>query len=243
MIAPSAMQRFALPDQVIFPPFEGFPRNGIAFLKKLKKNNNRAWFQKHKVEYEQTVRFPMQCLIATLADRLRDEIPEMDFNPVRSIFRIYRDVRFSKNKAPYKTNTAASFQPHGIGKGIEQPGLYVGIEPGEIFVGGGLYMPSGNQLKAIRSAIIQQPDSFLEVVEASRFKKRFGAIMGERLQNAPLGIRRDHPLIEYLKYKQWYVGVEWDDESVCCSKTFVRSVADVFLDAMPFVRWLLHATA
>ena len=237
------MQRIALPDEDIFPPFEGFPRSGVAFLKKLKKNNNRPWFHKHKEEYEQTVRFPMQCLIATLADRLRDEIPEMDFNPKRSIFRIHRDVRFSKYKAPYKTNIAASFQPRGTGKGIEQPGLYVGIEPGEIFVGGGLYMPSGDQLKAIRFAILQQPESFLKVVEAPRFKKRFGTIMGERLQKAPLGISRDHPLIEYLKYKQWYVGVEWNDESICFTKTFARTVADVFLDAMPFVRWLLHATA
>lgn len=215
----------------------------MEFLKRLKKNNNRPWFQKHKQEYEDHVRFPMQCLIATLARELRDDIPEMDFNPKRSIFRIYRDVRFSKNKAPYKTNVAASFQPRGAGSGIELPGLYVGIEPGEIFVGGGLYLPCGIQLKAIRKAIAERPEEFCAVVEDRRFSKRFGTIMGEKLQKAPLGFPKDHPMIEYLKLKQFYVGVEWDDETPCYSRRFARTVADIFRDCMPFVRWLLEAVS
>jgi len=230
-------------DDVLYPPFGGFPKRGIEFLKKLKRNNNRPWFQRHKEEYEMNVRFPMQCLIATLAGKLRDEIPEFEFHPRRSIFRIYRDVRFSKNKAPYKTNIAASFQPRGAPAGIEFPGLYIGIEPGEIFVGGGLYLPSSAQLKAIRRTIVDQPDEFLAIVEDRRFKKRFGSILGEKLQKAPLGFAKDHPLIDYLRYKQFYVGVEWDDESPCYSKKFADTVAAIFLDSVPFIRWLMKATA
>ena len=230
-------------DTDFFPPFEGFPKAGMDFLKKLKKNNNREWFHKHKDEYEEVVKFPMQCLIATLRDNLRDEIPELEFNPKRSIFRIHRDVRFSKNKAPYKTNIAASFEMRGKKKTTDTPGLYVGIEPGSVFVGGGMYMPWGDQLKAIRKSIVEKPDELLAVVEDKRFKKVFGGIMGENLQKAPLGYPKDHPMIEHLKHKQWFVGKEWDDESICYSKKFARTTADLLIETMPLVRWLMAIVA
>ncbi|MDL1893883.1 DUF2461 domain-containing protein [Sphingobacteriales bacterium CHB3] len=229
-------------EEEFYPPFEGFPKSGIDFLKRLKKNNSREWFQKHKTEYEENVKFPMQCLIAGLRDRLRDEIPELDFNPKRSIFRIYRDVRFSKNKAPYKTNIAASFELKGKKKTTDTPGLYVGIEPGSVFVGGGMYMPGGEQLKAIRKAIVEHPDEFLAVVEDKRFKRTFGGIMGENLQKAPLGFPKDHPMIEHLKHKQWFVGKEWESESVCYTKKFEKTAAALLLETMPLVRWLINVT-
>lgn len=229
-------------EEEFYPPFEGFPKSGIDFLKRLKKNNSREWFQKHKTEYEENVKFPMQCLIAGLRDRLRDEIPELDFNPKRSIFRIHRDVRFSKNKAPYKTNIAASFELKGKKKTTDTPGLYVGIEPGSVFVGGGMYMPGGEQLKAIRKAIVEHPDEFLAVVEDKRFKRTFGGIMGENLQKAPLGFPKDHPMIEHLKHKQWFVGKEWESESVCYTKKFEKTTADILLETMPLVRWLINVT-
>jgi uncharacterized protein (TIGR02453 family) len=228
-------------EQHFYPPFEGFPKEAIGFLKKLKKNNNRVWFQRHKDEYEDRVRFPMQCLIATLAQRMIDVAPEIEFNPKRSIFRIYRDVRFSKNKAPYKTNIAASFELRGKRKPTETPGLYVGIEPGEIFVGGGLYMPTGEQLKAIRHSMTTKPDEFLEVVRDRRFRREFGEIEGEKLLKAPLGYPKDHPMIEYLRYRQFYVGKVYGD-AACYAGSFVDTVAAVFTDAMPLVRWLARAT-
>ncbi len=231
-----------LPEEAMFPPFDGFPREGIAFLKRLKKNNNRPWFQRHKQEYDEQVRFPMQCLIASPALKMRDEASEIDFSPTKSIFRIYRDVRFSKNKAPYKTNIAASFRLHGQKHPIEMPGLYVGIEPGEIFVGGGLYMPSPEQLKGIRASIAARPEEFLAVIENPRFKKVFGQIEGERLQKAPLGFPKDHPLIEHLRYKQFYVGKEYGD-AACLKPSFADTVASVFTDTMPVVRWLVRAVS
>jgi uncharacterized protein (TIGR02453 family) len=229
-----------LPEENFFPPFEGFPNEGIKFLRRLKKNNNRLWFQRHMQEYEEYVRFPMQCLISTVAQKMIDAAPEFDFNPKKSIFRIYRDVRFSKNKAPYKTNIAASFQPTGQKHLIEWPGLYVGIEPGEIFIGGGLYMPTAEHLKAIRKSIATYPEEFLAVVENTRFKKEFGGIEGERLQKAPLGYPKDHPMIDHLRYKQFYVGKEYDD-SPCLKPGFADIVSSVFTFTMPLVRWLVNA--
>jgi uncharacterized protein (TIGR02453 family) len=233
----------ALVDELLFPPFEGFPKEGIDFLKKLKKNNNRPWFQKHKHVYDESVRFPMQCLIASLAERMADVAPEIEFNPKKSIFRIYRDVRFSKNKAPYKTNVAASFNfKTKTTSPVERPGLYVGVSPDEIFIGGGVYMPTSDQLKAIRKSIVSRPGAFLDVVSDRRFKKEFGGIQGENLAKAPLGYPKDHPMIEHLKHKQFFVGKEYDDERVCMKASFLTLVVEGLTDTMPLVRWLAKAT-
>jgi uncharacterized protein (TIGR02453 family) len=227
-------------DEVEYPPFAGFPKAGLDFLKKLKRNNNRPWFQKHKSQYDELVRFPMECLIADLRGRLFDVASEIEFNPKRSIFRIYRDVRFSKDKSPYKTNIAASFELGGKKGPTEWPGLYVGVEIGEVFVGGGLYMPTGPQLKAIRRSIADKPEEFLAVIHAPRFRKTFGTVLGEKLQKAPLGFPKDHPMVEHLRFKQFYVGVEPKVEA-CLSPKFAEQVAGVFTDALPFVRWLAAA--
>jgi uncharacterized protein (TIGR02453 family) len=228
--------------EMLFPPFDGFPKDGIDFLKKLKKNNNRPWFQKHKDIYDESVKFPMQCLIASLSETMGDIAPEIEFNPKKSIFRIYRDVRFSKNKAPYKTNIAASFNFRAQSKSpVETPGLYVGIAPGEIFVGGGLYMPTGDQLKAIRKAMVEKPGDYLAVVENRRFKNEFGGVQGEDLAKAPLGYPKDHPMIAHLKHKQFFVGKEYEDESICLKPKFLDLVVQVFTDTMPLVRWLAKA--
>ena len=231
-------------DELLFPPFEGFPKEGMDFLKKLKKNNNRPWFQKHKSIYDESVKFPMQCLIASLSERTGETAPEIEFNPRKSIFRIYRDVRFSKNKVPYKTSVAASFRMREDNcSPVEAPGLYLGIAPGEIYIGGGLYMPTADQLKAIRKSIVDHPDEFLAVASGKKFKKEFGEIQGEKLAKAPLGYPRDHPMIEHLKHKQFYIGKDYDDESMCLKPGFLNHVVKVLGDTMPFVRWLAKATA
>jgi uncharacterized protein (TIGR02453 family) len=221
----------------MYPPFSGFPPEGVAFFQRLKKNNNRPWFQKHKEQYEELVRFPMECLIASLGPLMAETAPDFEFQPRRSIFRIYRDVRFSKNKAPYKTNVAASFELRGKRGHTERPGLYLGIEPGEIFIGGGVYMPMGDQLKGIRKAITEQPEDFLGIIEDPLFKRMFKEILGERLQKAPQGYPKDHPMIEYLRFKQFFVGKVVND-TACFQGRFVTTVARVFNTALPFVRWL-----
>lgn len=229
-------------DEEFFPPFDGFPRAGIDFFRRLKKNNRREWFLKHKNEYEELARFPMQCLIATLKQKMHDVAPEIEFNPKKSIFRIYRDVRFSKNKAPYKTNIAAAFDVRGKKSPTETPGLYLHIEPGEVFVGGGLYMPNGDQLKAIRKAMTDKPDDYLAVIREKGFIRMFGGIAGEKLQKAPLGFPKDHPMIDHLRHKQFFVYKTFP-EAASMKARFADSVVDVYDRAMPLIRWLHRATA
>jgi uncharacterized protein (TIGR02453 family) len=229
-------------EELAYPPFAGFPPEGLSFLRRLKRNNNRPWFQEHKSEYEELVRFPMECLIAALRPRMAEVAPDFDFQPRKSIFRVYRDTRFSNDKTPYKTNIAASFEPRGLKDPTGTAGLYVGVEIGEIFVGGGIYLPSSEQLKSIRACVDAKPDELREVVAHPSFVKVFGKILGERLQRAPLGYPKDHPMIDYLTLKQFYVGVEYDGKD-CLKPRFLDNVVRVFTAAMPFLRWLQKATA
>jgi len=227
-------------DADIFPPFRGFPREGVNFLRQLKRNNNREWFEKHKVSYEEQVKFPMQCLIASLQPYFEAFGPTFDVNPKRSLFRIYRDIRFSKDKTPYKTHVAAHFVVRGTTKGTEGSGYYVHIEPGEIYVGGGIYMPDGDQLKKIRRAISEKDDEFLSIVKNRKFAKLFGKIEGDALKRIPQGYEDGHPMSEWLKLKQFFVGVEWK-EGRCYRAGFVKEVAEVFETASPLVEFLNEA--
>jgi uncharacterized protein (TIGR02453 family) len=229
-----------LSDLEFFPPFGGFPREGIDFMKRLKRNNNRPWFEKHKDEYETLVKLPMQSLIAALQPHFEMFAPEFDIHPKKSLFRIYRDVRFSKDKTPYKTHVAAHFVLRGKPKGVEGSGYYLHIEPGEVFLGGGVYMPDGDQLKKIRTAIAAQPDRFLSILEQGQFKKTFKRLQGEKLQRVPQGYKPDHPMAEWLKYKQFFIWVEWNEARSYRGK-FVTDVAEVFKAATPLVRFLNEA--
>lgn len=227
-------------DADIYPPFIGFPNECTDFLRRLKRNNNRLWFEKHKGEYESNVKLPMQSLIASLQPYFDSFAPEFDINPKRSLFRIYRDIRFSKDKTPYKTHVAAHFVLRGKQKGIEGSGFYLHIEPGSVFLGGGIYMPDGDQLKKIRRVIASQPKAFLNIVTDKNFTKRFKKIDGDKLQRVPRGFEPDHPMAEWLKLKQFFVGVEWKEEK-CLKPQFVKEIAKVFEEATPLVAFLNDA--
>ena len=179
----------------------------------------------------------MQCLIASLQPHFESFAPEFDVNPKRSLFRIYRDIRFSKDKTPYKTHVAAHFVLKGRPKGTEGSGYYVHIEPGEVFVGGGIYMPAGDQLKKIRRAISDRQKEFVAIVTSKDFVKLFGTIEGERLKRIPQGYEEDHPMSEWLKLKQFFVGVEWPERK-CLKPSFANEVARVFETASPLVKFL-----
>ncbi len=230
-------------DELEFhPPFEGFSKEGIAFLKKLKRNNNRLWFAKHKHEYKSFVRLPMQSLIVALQPHFARFAPEYDLHPKRSIFRIYRDTRFSKNKTPYKTHVAAHAVIHGKPKGLGASGYYFHIEPGEVYVGAGIYMPESDQLKRIRRAIAERSEEFLSIVGSRRFKKTFGGLemQDDRLKRIPAGFEADHPMAEWLRYKHYFAGVSLP-ESKCYKASFVDDVARVCEEATPLVKFLNQA--
>ncbi len=229
-------KKITLDEQEAYPPFEGFPKEGLTFLKQLKKNNTREWFTEHKSEYEDYVKFPMQTFIASMKERMEEFAPEIEVNPKKAIFRIHRDVRFSKNKDPYKTNVAAVFHPKGHWE--ESAGYYIHIEPGNIYIGGGIYMPTAPQIKKIRTAIAgPRSKEFLAIVEDKTFKKQFGGLQGEKLQRAPLGYPVDHPMIEWLKHKQFFTGVEWQEEE-CLSPKFLEKVAKPYKDLHPLIEFM-----
>jgi uncharacterized protein (TIGR02453 family) len=230
-------------DQLEFyPPFEGFPKEGIEFLKRLKRNNRREWFAKHKQEYQNFVKLPMQSLIVALQPHFARFAPEYELHPKRSIFRVYRDTRFSKNKTPYKTHVAAHAVLRGKPKGLGASGYYFHIEPTEAYVGAGIYMPESDQLKMIRRAIAAQAEEFLSIVQSSRFKKTFGGLemQDDRLKRTPVGFEADHPMAEWLRYKHYFVGVSLP-ESICRKASFVNDVVRICEEATPLVRFLNRA--
>ena len=223
-------------DEEIFPPFQGFPKRGITFLGQLKKNNNRTWFAEHKSEYEDFVKLPMQSLISALRLPMTKVAPEIDVNPKHGMFRIYRDTRFSKNKLPYKTHVAAIFHVRG-NHWEESAGYYVHIEPGGVYVGGGVYRPDGIQLKKLRQAIADRPKEFLSIVSDDTFARKFKTLEGEKLQRVPAGFPKDHMMAEWLKYKSFYTGVEWAEKE-CYTEKFVDKVIRLYRDLLPLVRFL-----
>ncbi|MEW5800288.1 MAG: DUF2461 domain-containing protein [Bacteroidota bacterium] len=227
-------------EELIFPPFEGFPKQGFDFLRRLKKNNNRDWFLKHKSEYEDLVKFPMQCYVASLKPLFHDFAPEFDLNPKKALFRIYRDTRFSKDKTPYKTHSAAHFELKKKPKLFDGAGYYVHVAPGEVFIGGGIYIPDHDRLKKIRKALVERSDEFLTILNEKRFKKMFKSLEGEKLTRPPKGYTPDHPMIEYIKFKQFFVGLEWNEEAAY-KKEFLKKSADAFAVATPLLRFLNEA--
>ncbi len=221
-------------DEFQFPPFTGFPKESLAFFRKLKKNNNREWFAAHKDEYEQFVKLPMQSFIAAMQPLMAEFAPAFDVHPKRSMFRIYRDTRFSKDKTPYKIHMAAHFVLRGKPKGFEGSGYYLHIAPGEVFIGGGIYLPDNDQLKKIRASIAEHGKEFLAVITAPQFKRTFGTLNGQSLTRPPKGFPPDHPMMPWLKMKQFFAGIELPEE-ICHKKDFARRAAAYCKTLAPLV--------
>ncbi|WP_374029492.1 DUF2461 domain-containing protein [Bdellovibrio bacteriovorus] len=219
------------------PDFKGFSPEAFRFLRSLKKNNRREWFQPRKEDYQRLVHLPMMGLIMELGEVCRSFAPEVPFNPQRNILRVYRDTRFSKDKTPYKTFVGASFPYGNFPKTVDSTGLYMQIEPGEVFIGGGLWKPSSLQLRKIRQFMLQDPDAFLEIIEDKNFKKHFGSIQGEKLKTTPRGISPDHPLVEYLRLKQFFISISLPEDAAL-KKDLPKKIAAEFKLMMPLLRWL-----
>lgn len=225
-------------EEEIFPPFTGMPKDALVFLRGLKRNNNRPWFEKNKERYNASVVEPFRSLLQDLGEKLRTIDPDILVDPKKDVYRIYRDVRFSKDKTPYKTWIAASWTFRG-GSRKTDPGFYVHIGAEEIFVGGGMWDQIPDKQKRLRKAIAADPAELTGIVEARAFRKRFGAIEGERLKLVPKGFDKEHPAAELLKMKQWLCGIEARPEA-SLEKQFVRLAADTYRAMIPFVRYLFE---
>src|SRR5262245_49580699 len=166
-------------------PVPFFTTATLQFLRQLKRNNKREWFEAHRAEYENDVREPMRALIAEMDSRLARFAPEIVADPRRSMFRIHRDIRFSKDKSPYKTNAGCWFF-HGearrqVGQEAEggSAGFYFHLEPGQSFVAGGLWMPPRTQLQRIRAELCTNLKTFERIVADAAFKRRFGGLSSD----------------------------------------------------------------
>lgn len=221
--------------------FEGFPPQTIPFLKELARNNDRNWFDSNKPRYEQFVREPALAFIAEMAPKLRGI--SIEFNAIAkktggSLMRIYRDTRFSKDKTPYKTNIGIQFR-HVMGQDIHAPGFYLHIEPGECFIGAGIWHPEGKVLARIRDFIADNPAAWQAALAHKPFHKNY-QLAGESLIRPPKGYAADHPLIEDLKRKDFIALRSFEDNRIE-SPNFIDFVTRCFTDSTPLVRYLCTA--
>ena len=186
-----------------------FSPKTLSFLRALKRNNDREWFRARKADYERHVRGPMVEVIARLAVDLRAFAPELIADPKVSLFRPYRDTRFSGDKSPIKTAVGARFPSRHFARG-EGAGLYFEVAPGWVWIGGGMYMPSSADLYAIREEIASSHPKLHRLATSPAFKRAVGELTGERLSRVPRGYLKDHPAAHYLQFKQFLGACEYE---------------------------------
>ena len=207
----------------------------VKFLKELKENNNKEWFDENRKTYE-----TCRKTFLELAQQIIDGIAKFDeeltgVDAKKCVFRINRDIRFSKDKTPYKTNFGALMGPNG--KKSEGTGYYVHIAPGNNFVGGGIYMPRPEKLAAIRQEIDYNPDALNKLISSKDFKETFGEIHGDKLKTAPKGYPKDHPNIELLRLKSFYVLKEFRDKELT-AEGFLKEALSTYKKASKFNDYL-----
>jgi len=189
--------------------FPGFPAEGLQFLRQLKKNNKREWFQPRKEIFEEKVKAPMTELVGAVNEALGKAAPAYVTEPSKAIYRIYRDTRFSKDKTPYKTHIAATFRHRSLGKHASA-GLYFSVSPDEIEVAAGVYMPGPDELRILRHMLAEEYEKFRGLTGSKTVKKLMGDLQGEQLARIPKGFAADHPGEDVLRRKQWYFYVTLD---------------------------------
>jgi uncharacterized protein (TIGR02453 family) len=212
----------------------------LKFLKDLAKHNDRDWFEKNKPKYLEAKAGFEDFLEAAHKEFLKFDDGLAGLNPRKLGFRIYRDVRFSKDKRPYKTNMGGSFSPGG--KLIQEPGYYIHIQPGnQSFVAAGIYMPSPENLASIRQEIDYSTDKFLKILNNKKFKSLYPELDDfDKLKTAPKGYPKDHPHIDLLKHKSYIVTHMYTDAQVSDPK-FIKNLADAAKTVKPLNDFLKEA--
>ena len=224
--------------------FRGFRPEALRFLRRLKRHNTRDWFERHRPVYEAEVRDPMRALVEEMDVRLARFAPELTGDPRRSVFRIHRDVRFSRDKSPYKTNAACQFYHHDAGRGAGQDaegagaGLYFQLEDAACFVAGGIWMPARPSLERIREALADAPGALDRIVRAPGFRRRFGRLDEEAmLTRLPRGYAEGHPAERWLRYKSFTATRMLTEEEVQSPRLPATLERD-FAALLPLVRWI-----
>lgn len=222
--------------------FTGLPADYFKFFKELSANNNREWFEDNKPRFRQSIQGPLVAFVEAMAPRLAKVSKHFVADPRLnggSIFRIYKDVRFSKDKTPYKTNGGVHFR-HVLGKDAHAPGFYVHIAPGEVFYGGGIWMPPSPALLKIREAIRDDGRGWRKAVDEASFRKRFGSVRGDTLTRPPRGFDAGDPNIDDIKRKSFFAMENGKDKQTRAA-SFADDVAATMTEASPFMRFLCKA--
>ena len=201
----------------------------LQFLRDVQANNNREWFAEHKHQYQEA-----HNNVKELGNALLDKMSMHDELEEVKTYRIYRDVRFSKNKLPYKTSLSGYLKR---ATKMRRGGYYFHIEPGNSFVGGGFWGPNSADLKRIRQEIAANPDELRAIITTKQFKKVFGELRGVEVKTAPRGYTVDHPAIELLRKKQYLLYHPFTDKEVV-SKNFVDKLDKSFQAMRPFLDYM-----
>ncbi len=214
-------------------------RSTLEFLSEIAVNNNRDWFIANKKRFDSA-----QDSVTAFAGYLIGEIGKFDdevaaIDPKSCVFRIYRDVRFSKDKSPYKINLGSYISPGG--RKSMQPGYYFHLQPGHSFVAGGKHIPDGPELLKIRNAIAQNTVDFLKIVEKKSFRDTFGEMRGDKLKSAPKGFDPAHTAIEYLRLKEFMAYTELADDKFLISAEFPKHLVKLSKEMYPLVAYLRKA--
>lgn len=226
-----------MPPPNAFPPFPGFSEEGLAFLRDLRANNNRDWFEARRSIYEDDVRLPLKFLIADVARRFRDHPLPLTGQPNASRFRIYRDLRFTDDNRPYKTNVGAVFDRSGT---KDAPGLvYVHIEPGSSFLAGGFYQPNVSYLRPIRTAMAEDPSRFHAMLDAMDAEDLPVTPMDDTLTGMPRGFSayRDDAIAPYLKWKHFVARRDIDDTALQ-TPAFAAEVVEMAEACRPLLEYV-----
>jgi uncharacterized protein (TIGR02453 family) len=210
----------------------------LKFLKDLKKNNNKPWFDAHRKQYEAAKSDFENFIQAVLDKHSKNDADLKELTAKKCMFRINRDIRFSKDKSPYKTNFGASMDKGGRRSGLA--GYYFHLEPGHSFLGGGIWMPQAEAVKKLRQEIDYCFDEFKKIISEKRFTNVYGELYaGEdvKLSKVPQGFEKDDPAAEYLKFKSWLVLRDIPD-SALTARDLVTKTAQAFYVMQPFVKFL-----
>jgi len=219
--------------------FTGFPKDLFDFLEELSENNTRQWFQANRERYRESIVEPMTMFIIEMGKRLQGISTFFIADPRPSggsMFRIYRDTRFSKDKRPYKENVGCQFR-HTAGADVHAPGFYVHMEPGEVFAGGGIWKPPSPVLDRIRTAIAENPKKWEQMITVTKEKKGFLDIEGERLKRPPVGYDPNHPLIEDIKRKSFF-SMQNIEPTLALKPEFIEITCDIFKGASPLMKFI-----
>lgn len=231
--------------------FTGFGDATLTFLRALARHNQREWFLEHKPAYEQNVVTPALAFISAMEKPLAQLAPRFLALPLKqggSLMRLHRDVRFSRNKSPYKTNIGMHFR-HELARDVHAPGYYVHIQPPEIpgdyethgcFIGVGIWRPAPDALAAIRQRIAEKPQQWIKARDDASLRKYF-ALDGDSLRRPPRGYDPQHPCIEDLKRTDFIATHELNDLKLVGSAKLVEHTAKVFAAAKPMMRFLCQA--